>query len=140
VGPEVEYVLQGIELFNRRDLGAVLALCAEDAEIDPSAAVSEPRGYRGRAEIGQFYDSIDDFFTRFHVSPRRIFVLAGGEVAVQVEVDCTERESGDRHVHEEVNVWRLDGGLVKRLEIFFDEDDALEALELETWPAAAWEA
>jgi len=117
------------DLFNRRDLDALLEPVAPDVEWDWSRSVGPDRGvYYGIGSVRRFLRTNWDHWQAIEMTPEAI-VEAGDEVVVDVLVRLRGREDIEveaRGTH--VQTWRA--GRLVRYRLFQEREEALAAVGL----------
>jgi ketosteroid isomerase-like protein len=126
----VEIVQRHTEVWNRRNLGAWLALFAFDAEIDWSRSRGPFKGvYRGHREIEAFWDLWWSTFEDVQLETTHGFAEAGSEVVYSQTTHIRGRE-GIEVSARSTFLFTLEGGLISRLRMFDERAEALEAVGL----------
>jgi ketosteroid isomerase-like protein len=90
----------------------------------------EGRSARGVEEMGRAWRDVLDAWEGFRSEPRE-FIPGGDYVVVPNRISARGSGSGLEVSAETASVWRLDGGKVVYLGLYWDIDRALEAAELE---------
>jgi len=125
----VEVVERAIAAVNARDIEAYLACCAEDIALHtPFAPVSGV--YEGPAGIRRFFADVEDAAPNFRVNLERIQGIGANQVLTFMNVTATGRASGLPSESPTANVYELANGKIRRLHIFADRQQALEAVGL----------
>jgi ketosteroid isomerase-like protein len=105
-------------------------LVTPDMEIDLSRRVFNPETYRGFDGWVRLNDELREVWTEWHVTPERI--VAAGDRVVSIEtVRGRGRGSGIETEARYATIWTFANGLVTRIEIGLQPDDALKAVGLE---------
>ena len=126
----VEIVLRSIEVWNRRDLRAWLALFSSDAEIDWSRSRGPHKGvYRGHGEIEAFWDVWWSTFEDVQLETTHGFVEAGSEVVYSQTTHIRGRE-GIEVSARSTFLFTVEGGLITRFRMFDERAEALKAAGL----------
>jgi ketosteroid isomerase-like protein len=126
----VEIVRRAQDAANRRDVAALSALMAPDCEIVPLRASVEDIAFRGRNGVAAWFAAQDEAWevvtARFEtVRADRDWVLVFGRLRAQ------GRSSGTHLDVPAAAVWRLAEGLITRLTIYTNRDEALKAVGLD---------
>jgi ketosteroid isomerase-like protein len=125
----VEIVRRSIEAWNRRDLGAFLALFHPDAEMDWSRSRAPFKGvYRGRGEQETFWDLFWSTFADVQIEAHE-FIEAGSEVVVLNTAHMRGRD-GIEVIARSALVNTVENGQITRLRLFQERAEALEAVGL----------
>jgi len=124
----VEIVNRAIEAVNQRDLEGYLSYCTEDMQlITPLTEIGG--AYEGVDGIRRFFADLEDVSPDFRLAVDRIQAVGTDRVMAFLRVTATGRASGLPAAAETPtgNVYDLVDGKIKRLRIFFDRHEALEA-------------
>ena len=113
---------------NRRDLDAYLACCVEDVELHPVTSGIEG-SYVGREGIRRFFADLADASPDFQIEVERVEAV-GQRVLVFERASGTGRASGVGAEFELAGVYDFAEDLIKRIRIFGDRQEALEAVGL----------
>jgi ketosteroid isomerase-like protein len=127
----VEMVNRAIEAVNQRDLEGYLSYCTEDMRlITPLTEIGG--AYEGVDGIRRFFADLEDVSPDFRLAVDRIQGVGADRVLAFLRVTATGRASGLPAAAETPtgNVYDLVDGKIKRLRIFFDRQEALEAAGL----------
>jgi ketosteroid isomerase-like protein len=132
----VEMVKRVIEAINRRDIEEYLACCTEDVQfITPVAEVAG--AYEGTEGIGRFFADLADVGPDFNLAIERLQAIGEDRVLAFNRMSVTGRTSGIPAGSEAGNVYTELGtiydfaeGKIKRIRVFLDRDEALEAAGL----------
>jgi ketosteroid isomerase-like protein len=125
----VEVVERAIAAVNARDIEAYLACCTEDTELHtPLAPVSGV--YKGPAGIRRFFADVEDAGPDFHLNLERIRAVGTNQVLTFMNITATGRASGVPSATPTANLYELANGKIRRLRIFADRQQALEAAGL----------
>ena len=125
----VETVERAITAINERDIDGYLACCTEDIQlktpVSPIAGV-----YEGADGIRRFFADIEDAGPDFRLHPERLEAVGGERVLAFVRLTFHGRASGLSIPAENGNVYEFEEGKIRRVQIFFDRGEALEAAGL----------
>src|SRR5436190_17219641 len=125
----VEVVERAVEALNARDIEDYLGFCTEDIRLrTPLAPVAGV--YEGPEGIRRFWEDIADAAPDFRIEVERIEALSAERVLTFMRVTATGRVSGVPSVTETANVYELVAGKIRRIDIFTDRSEALEAVGL----------
>ena len=122
----VEVVRQLIAAINERDVDRYLSLCTAEVEIaEPTTRLDGPSS-RGPENVRAFFARVEEGSTTFRIEVERIDTVGRDRVLVfgQVKVVST---SGVALEHSTTNVYQLSAGKLRRVDVYFDREEALEA-------------
>jgi ketosteroid isomerase-like protein len=126
----VEVVRRHTESWNRRNLGAWLALFASDAEIDWSRSQGPFKGvYRGHGELEAFWNVWWSTFEDVQLETTHGFAEAGSEVVYSQTTHIRGREGIELSARSTF-LFTVEGGLITRFRMFDERAEALEAAGL----------
>jgi ketosteroid isomerase-like protein len=126
----VESMRMVLDAFNRRDVEALGALLASDAEIVPlRAALESNSAYRGRNAAADWYAGVEEAWVNLigEIEGTR---EVGDRVLAFGRIRGRGRGSGAALDVEAAAVAHFRAGLVTRLQIFTNRDQALQAVGL----------
>jgi ketosteroid isomerase-like protein len=123
----VETVRRAIAAINARDIDAYLACCTENVELLLPMVGAE---YLGADGIKRFFTDIGDTAPDFRIEVQRVQAIGDSNVIAFLRVGATGRVSGIVTGAESTNVYDFVDGKISRVRIFFDRDEALEAVGL----------
>ena len=125
----VEVVKRAISALNERDIDGYLACCTEDIQL--KTPVSRVAGvYEGADGIRRFFADIEDAGPDFRLHPERLEAVGGERVLAFVRLTFHGRASGLSIPAENGNVYEFEDGKIRRVQVFFDRAEALEAAGL----------
>jgi ketosteroid isomerase-like protein len=125
----VETVERAITAVNERDLDGYLACCTADIQLQ--TPVSPVVGvYEGAVGIRRFFADIEDASPDFRLDLERLEAAGGERVLAFVRVTSHGRASGLSIPAETGNVYEFEEGKIRRVQIFLDRAEALEAAGL----------
>lgn len=127
----VQVVERAIAAVNERDVEGYLACCTEDVEL--RTPVAEVGGtYQGRDGIRRFFADIEDAGPDFRIHAERIEAVGVNRVIAFARISARGRASGLPAAVDTptTNVYDLAGGKIRRIRIFLDREEALEAAGL----------
>jgi hypothetical protein len=127
-GEHVETVGRAIAAINARDIDTYLACCTEDVELVLPMIGSQ---YQRATGIRRFFTDIEDVGPDFLIEVQRMQAVGDNEVIAFLHVGSTGRASGIATNAETTNVYEFVGTQISRIRIFFDRNEALEAVGLE---------
>jgi ketosteroid isomerase-like protein len=123
----VEITRRAIAAINARDIDAYLACCTENVELLMPVVGSQ---YLGADGIRRFFTDIEDAGPDFRIEVQRVQAIGDSRALALLRVSSTGRASGAVTGAETANVYDLVDGKIRRARIFFDRDEALEAVGL----------
>ena len=125
----VEVVERAIAAINERDIDGYLACCTEDIQL--RAAVSPVAGvYEGADGIRRWFADTEDAGPDFRIDLERLECVGGEQVLAFLRVTVHGRASGLPTPIETGNVYEFEEGKIRRVEVFLDRREALEAAGL----------
>ncbi len=125
----VESMRAAVDAGNRRDVEALTALLAKDAEIVPMRAALDGTVHRGPDAVAQWYAALDESWEGMEAEIESVRDL-GDRVLALGRFRARGRESGAVLDVEAWSVAHFHNGLITRLQNFTDRADALEAAGL----------
>ena len=125
----VETVEWAITAINERDIDGYLACCTEDIQLQtPQSPVAGV--YEGADGIRRFFADIEDAAPDFRLHLERLEAVGGEQVLAFNRLTFHGRASGLSIPAETGNVYELEEGKIRRVQVFFDRAEALEAVGL----------
>ena len=135
----LEAVREVISAVNDRDLDRYLVHCTESIQLEtPWAAVEGV--YEGPDAIRRLFSDLRDTLPDFHLVIERLEPIGSDRVLAFVRASATGRASGItagagvlRATGRDIpsaNVYDFAGGKIRRIRVFLDRQDALEAVGL----------
>ncbi len=122
-------VERAITAINERDIDGYLAWCTEDIQlrtpVSPVAGV-----YEGADGIRRFFADIEDAGPDFRLDLERLEGVSAERVLAFLRVTVHGRASGLPTPAETGNVYEFEEGKIRRIQIFIDREEALEAVGL----------
>ena len=109
---------------------ALLELCAPDIRVDGTRRVFNPDVYEGEAGVRRSIREIFDVWEDFHQINER-FIDLGDRVVVLQTIGGRGRASRAQVQQRGALIWTVRDGLVRHIEIFGDQREALQAAGLE---------
>ena len=124
----VEVVRQLIAALSDRDVERYLALCTPEVEIgNPGAPLEGPT--RGPEGVQEYFARVAEATTTFRVEAERIDTVDGDRVVLFGELKVVT--SGGMAFDQPItNVYELAAGKLRRVDVYFDRAEALEAAGL----------
>jgi ketosteroid isomerase-like protein len=135
----LEIVKRAVAAVNERDIDRYLDCCTQDIELHVVAMAAVGGVYIGRDAIQRFFTDIADTTPDFRLEIERLEKIAADQVLAFMRVSATGRASGLSVSDESpsANVYDLVGGKIRRVRIFRDRREALEAVGLSEQDAHA---
>jgi ketosteroid isomerase-like protein len=127
----VEVVKRAIAAVNERDIDRYLAGCTEDVELrTPLAAIGGV--YEGPDGIRRFFADIQDTSPDFRLHLEHVEAIGADRVLAFLHTTASGRASGIPTAAgtPTTNVYELVQGKIRRIRIFWDRQEALEAVGL----------
>jgi hypothetical protein len=134
----VEVVKRAIAAVNDRDVDRYLACCTEDIQLRTPLAPIEGV-YEGADAIRRFFADIQDTGPDFRIEIERLDSIAPSRVLAFMRVTASGRASGLATATDTptVNIYDLTDGKIRRIRIFLDRQEALQAVGLSEQDAHA---
>jgi ketosteroid isomerase-like protein len=122
------------EAFGRRDVPAIVALCASDVDWNNSRVHSNEvpwnGNFSGTARLPGFFAAVGNNLD-FTVFNPHTFVEAGDDVIVMLRLESTLKKNGQPLVNDAIHAWKVDGsGKITSYRHYNDT-----AMELAAWRA-----
>jgi ketosteroid isomerase-like protein len=127
----VEIIERAVAAINARDLDGYLACCTADIELHtPLAAIGAV--YEGPMGIRRWFTDLEDVGPDFRLELERAQMIRPGRVLAFLRVTGSGRASGLQvtDATPTANVYDLVEGKIRRVRIFMDRQEALEAVGL----------
>jgi ketosteroid isomerase-like protein len=126
----VEVVRRSIDLWNRGDVEALVATFSDEAELEPAPEFIEGGKMKGRERIGRFFERLHEGWQPGDAVALGEFQEAGDRVMFSFRWRAIGDQSGIETSSEWIAVDTFRDGLVVRMQIFSDRDEALDAAGL----------
>jgi ketosteroid isomerase-like protein len=125
----VELVKRAVACVNQRDIDGYLACCTEDVQLN--TPIAEVTGaYDGPEGIRRFFADIADASPDFKIVIESLETIGPDRVMGFMSVIGTGRASGIPIENPTGNVYDFADDRIRRIQIFFDRNQALEAAGL----------
>jgi len=125
----LELVKRAIAALNERDIDRYLACCTEDIELHtPLAAIGGV--YNGPDGIRRFFADVSDAGPDLRVTIERLEAIGADRVLTFEHFSISGRATGIPTPADSAGVFDLAEGKIKRIRIFLDRAEALEAVGL----------
>jgi ketosteroid isomerase-like protein len=125
----VETVKHAVAAVNARDIDGYLARCTEDIELlTPLGPIGGT--YEGHADIRRFFADIEDTSPDFRLHLERVEAIDEDRVLASLRTSASGRTSGIPTAYPTTNLYDFLDGKIRRVRIFLDRDEALEAVGL----------
>jgi ketosteroid isomerase-like protein len=124
----VEVVRQLIAALNERDVERYLSLCTPEVELGvPTTPLEGPT--RGPEGVRAYFAAVEEAATTFRVEAESIRNLSRDRVLVfgRLKMVSTGGIPLDRPI---TNVYELAAGKLRRVDVYFDREEALESVGL----------
>src|SRR4051794_36592632 len=124
----VEVVSQLIAALNERDVDRYLSLCTPEIEISsPTTPMEGPT--RGPEGVREFFAGVEEATTTFRIEVERMQAVDADRVVVfgQLKMVSTGGVALERPT---TNVYELVAGKLRRVQVYHDRAEALEAVGL----------
>ena len=125
----VDLVRRAVAAVNARDIDNYLADCTEDVELRTPLA---PIGgvYEGPDGIRRFFADIEDMGPDFRLDLERVEAIGEDRVLAFLRVTASGRTTGIPTPAATTNLYDIVDGKIRRIRIFLDRQEALEAAGL----------
>ncbi|MFL5820560.1 MAG: nuclear transport factor 2 family protein [Solirubrobacteraceae bacterium] len=123
-----EAVRTNVAALNERDVDRYLACCTADVELVPATGAIEG-GYIGRRGIERFFADLRDAAADFQVETERLEVVRGNVLAFE-RGSASGRASEVPGQMAFTTVYEFEGSRIRRIRVFLDREQALEAVGL----------
>lgn len=124
----LEVVRRAVAALNARDLEGYLACCTRDVELHIPEMLTGV--YEGSQGIRRFLTDVEDAAPDFHIDLQDLRAVGDDQVLASVQTGSHGRASGIPMVTTQTNVYDLVEGKIRRVRIFVDHHQALEAVGL----------
>jgi ketosteroid isomerase-like protein len=124
----LEVAEQAIAAVNERDVDGYLALCTSDVEMVSPVASLEGTD-RGAAGIRHFFSMLDEATDNFRLELERVEAVGGDRAFAFTRVSRAS-EGGIPVAALSASVYDLAEGKIRRVQVFLDRQEALEAVGL----------
>ena len=124
----VEVVWQLIAALNERDVDRYLSFCTPEVELRvPTTPLEGPT--RGPEGIREYFAAVEEAATTFRVEVERIHTVGRDRVLVFGQLKMVS--SGGIALEQPItNVYELVAGKLRRVDVYFDREEALESVGL----------
>ena len=125
----VDLVRRAVAAVNARDIADYLADCTEDVELRTPLA---PIGgvYEGPDGIRRFFADIEDMGPDLRLDLERVEAIGEDRVLAFLRVTASGRTTGIPTPAATTNLYDIVDGTIRRIRIFLDRQEALEAAGL----------
>ena len=127
----VEVVKRAVAAVNNRDLDSYLACCTADVRMENLNTAIEG-AYEGSDGIRRFFADVLDTAPDFRITIERLESIGTDRVLGFMRLNMSGRTSGINLGSDmpSTNLYDFTGGKIKRVRIFLDRQEALEAAGL----------
>ena len=125
----VEIVKRAVAAINQRDIEGYLACCTDDVQLT-TPTVEVGGAYDGPDGIRRFFTDIADASPDFKIVIESLEAVGPDRVLGLMSVTGTGRASGIPIENATGNVYDFADDRIRRIQIFFDRNQALEAAGL----------
>jgi ketosteroid isomerase-like protein len=134
----VEIVERAVAAVNDRDIDGYLACCTEDIQLQTPLTPIEGT-YEGSEGIRRYFADLRDAGRDFRITIDRLETVGADRVIGFLRLNMSGRASGISPGGDipATNVWDLADGKIKRVRVFLDRREALEAVGLSEQDAHA---
>ena len=128
----MEIVKHAIAAYGSRDYETMRELSHPEMELDWSASLGlEARVYQGREQVLKFYEHYLDTFEEIDIQPD-CFIESGDWVVVP-NTTLVRGRDGIQTIARSAFAFELHGGLITRIRLYQETQEALEAVGLREW-------
>src|SRR5439155_20455531 len=125
----VEVVKRAVAALHERDLAGYLDCCTDDVHLlPPTAELEGPTD--GAAGVSRFFADIRDAMPDFRLEIERLEVIGPDRMLVFLRATMSGRTTGIGADLPLTNIYDLAGGKIRRVQVFADRNQALEAAGL----------
>jgi ketosteroid isomerase-like protein len=124
----VDVVRQLIAALNERDVDRYLSLCTSEIELSTPTTPLDGQT-RGPEGIRKFFATVEEASTTFRVEVERLQTVGRDRVLVFGQLKVVT-SGGVALEHPTTNVYELVAGKVRRVDVYHDREQALEAVGL----------
>jgi len=122
---------------NERDFERALSFYAEEVVLVIEEGFLSTGRFEGRQAVGEWYgDWFRAFGTDYHFDMEEVRELEPGLVFMTASYGGSGRASGAEVTDQRAYLYRVEGGLITRIQIFMTREQALEAASLPEWSKA----
>lgn len=121
--------MRGYQLFSARDIERGIELTHPDIEIDERDALPGGRLYVGHDGVREWVADLHERWSDLEVNVRGL-TSAGDHVLARVQIVAQGASTGAGVQSESSHVWELDRGLLRRMQVFYDDAAARRAAGL----------
>jgi ketosteroid isomerase-like protein len=125
----LEAVRMALEALNGRDVDAYLACCTDDVQLRTPLAPIEGV-HEGAEGIRRFFTALQDSTPDFRLDVERMEAVGPDRVLAFLRASASGRASGIAVGDPITNVYNLAEGKIRRIRVFADRQQALEAVGL----------
>jgi len=127
----LEVVKRAIAALNDHDVESYLAYCAADVQMETPVTPIEGV-YKGADGVRRYFADVLEHFPDFRVTIERLERVGADRVLGFLRLNMSGRASGITLGGDipSANIWDFTDGKIKRVRIFFDRREALEAVGL----------
>jgi len=125
----VEVARRAVQALNERDIESYIACCTADVVLR-TPLIDVVGVYEGPEGIRRFFSDVEDAGPDFRIDIERLEAVPDGRALAFMRVTSTGRVSGIPAELKTANVYDFAGGRIRRIDIFTDRLQALEAVGL----------
>ena len=128
----LELIERAVAAINVRDLDGYMACCTADIELH-TPLVTVGGVYVGRTGIRRWFTDLEDIGPDFRIEVERVETIRPGRVLAFMRITGSGRTSGLQvtDATPTANVYDLVEGKIRRVRIFMDRQEAIEAAGLQ---------
>ena len=126
----VDAVTRAIDAINERAIDRYLACCTEDIELRSPQSDVQGAPYVGEPGIRRWFADIADAAPDFRLEVERVREMDESRVLAYVQMRASGRTTGIPFDTQITNVYDLADGMIRRVQVYLDRAEALEAVGL----------
>jgi ketosteroid isomerase-like protein len=126
----VELMLAAFEAFNSGDLERIIAVSAEELEVEvPPGLSAEPDTYRGAEGMRRYMQAFQEAMSEVHFHAEQVW-HGGDAVVVDVRVTARGKQTGIPVEQRAAQAWTFRDGRALRIRAYASLAEALESVGL----------
>jgi hypothetical protein len=126
----VEIVRWAVTALNERDIDGYLTCCTQDVQLVPPTAQIEG-AYEGPSGVRRFFADVQDAGPDFRLEVESLESFAPALVLASLRATASGRTTGIDSDLQITNVYELDNGKIRRVRVFRNRAEALNAAGLQ---------
>ena len=127
-----EIARNGFQTLAEEGYEAFLPLVHPDFEMTtPASMAAEPDTYRGPDGVRRWFESFYEVMDQVELIPHSVEEVGDDLVLVELTLRARGQHSGIAAEQQPIALIRIEGGLMRRMELFFTVEDARAAIGAE---------